>query len=128
MSTSVQNATHDLIWLNLSLGGSLRYESNTEEVQNAHHATLEFNLQRFQEIQTIGWCQITSMAVVKSVLEKYRKPVCGGRFVPLPKTHLQLETQLVLVFLFLGGGQRDTYIYVSNIYIYIGMYVFTIYI
>ena len=91
----------------------------------AHHATLEFNLQRFQEIQTIGWCQITSMAVVKSVLEKYRKPLCGGRFVPLPKTHLQLETQLVLVFLFLGGGQRDTYIYVSNIYIYIYVCLFS---
>ena len=79
----------------------------------AHHATLKFNLQRFQKLQTVGWCQITSMAVVKSVLEKHRKLLCGGRFVPLPKTHLQLETQVCARFFFFGcGGQRDTYIYV----------------
>ena len=74
----------------------------------AHHATLKFNLQRFQKLLTVGWRQITSMAVVKSVLEKHRELLCGGRFVPLPKTHLQLETQVVLVFFCVVGREIHT--------------------
>ena len=90
-------------WLDLAqciIGGSLRYERPGECAGPSCYSQIQ--LAKVSKI-TNCWCQITSMAVVKSVLEKHRKLLCGGRFVPLPKTLVQLETQVVLVCLFFGG-------------------------
>ena len=59
----MQSSTHDLIWLNVSLEEAC--DMNDQESVLANHATLKFNLQRFQTVPTVvpnhfyGCCEVS---------------------------------------------------------------------